>query len=167
MGRGRARPACWRHPTRSPRSSVVTGGWGCRFVPVEPGTRRRIGPWTVDALSVPHAADPDIPTYAWRLCGPAGKLTYASDVARLTTELRRFTTSAGALVIDGATWRRTIYTHLRIDRDLPEVCSWNVGRIIVTQIGRSAPPHEQLAGEVRRLCRRAQPAFDGLEQWLT
>ena len=138
----------------------------CRFVPTVPRARRRIGPWTVDAVEVPHAADPRVPTYAWRVRGAAGTLVYASDVARLTAKLRRFVAGADTLVIDGATWRRTIYTHLRIDRDLPAICAWDVGRILVTQIGRSAPPHEQLAREVRRLCPRARPAFDGLEQWL-
>jgi phosphoribosyl 1,2-cyclic phosphodiesterase len=138
----------------------------CDFVPIPPGTRRRIGSWTVDPVEVPHAADPGVPTYAWRLRGAAGTLVYASDVAGLTTELRRFAAGADALVIDGATWRRTIYTHLRIDRDLPAICDWDVGRIVLTQIGRSAPPHERLAREVRRLCRRARPAYDGLEQWL-
>lgn len=138
----------------------------CDFVPVLPGARRQIGTWTVDALEVPHAADPGVPTYAWRLRGAAGTLVYASDVARPTDRLRRFAAGADALVVDGATWRRTIYTHLRIDRDLPAICAWEVGRIVLTQIGRSAPTHEQLTQEVRRLCRRASAAFDGLEQWL-
>lgn len=138
----------------------------CDFVPIVPGTRRRIGSWAVDAVEVPHASNPRFPTYAWRLRGGADTLVYASDVARLTTGLRRFAAGAGTLVIDGATWHRTIYTHLRIDRDLPAICDWDVGRILVTQIGRSAPPHEQLARKVRALCRRARPAFDRLEQWL-
>jgi phosphoribosyl 1,2-cyclic phosphodiesterase len=138
----------------------------CKFVPVLPGARRQIGTWMVDAIEVPHTADPRVPTYAWRLRSAAGTLVYASDVARPTARLRRFAAGADALVIDGATWRRTIYTHLRIDRDLPAICAWDVRRIVLTQIGRSAPRHEQLVREVRRLCRRATAAFDGLEQWL-
>jgi phosphoribosyl 1,2-cyclic phosphodiesterase len=138
----------------------------CEFVPMHPGRRRRLGPWMVDALLVPHAADERVPTYAWRLRGPRGTLVYASDVARATDGLRRFATDADTLVIDGATWHRTIFTHLRIDRDLPSICAWDVQRILLTQIGRSAPPHDRLTREVRRLCARARPAFDGLEQWL-
>jgi phosphoribosyl 1,2-cyclic phosphate phosphodiesterase len=138
----------------------------CHFVPTPPGRRRQIGPWIVQALEVPHADDPDYPTYAWRLRGVAGTLVYASDVARLTTGLRRFVTGADVLVVDGATWRRTIFSHLRIDRDLPSMCTWDVRRIRLTQIGRSAPRHEDLSRAVRLLCGRARPASDGLVERL-
>ena len=65
-------------------------------------------------------------------------------------------------MIDGATYGRRIFTHLRIDDDLPSICEWEVDRIFLTQIGRSAPPHEQLQRTVAHLCRRARPAYDGL-----
>jgi hypothetical protein len=60
-------------------------------------------------------------------------------------------------------WGRSLFSHLRADRALPVVCGWDVGRILLTQIGRTAPPHERLAREVRTLCARAQPAHDGLD----
>jgi hypothetical protein len=138
----------------------------CHFVPTPPGRRRQIGPWSVRALEVPHANDTDYPTYAWRLRGAAGTLVYASDVARLTAGLRRFVTGADILVVDGATWQRTIFSHLRIDRDLPSMCTWDVRRIRLSQIGRSAPGHEELTRAVRRLCARARPAYDGLVEKL-
>jgi phosphoribosyl 1,2-cyclic phosphodiesterase len=138
----------------------------CHFVPTPPGRRRQIGPWSVRALEVPHADDPDYPTYAWRLRGVAGTLVYASDVARLTAGLRRFVTGADVLVVDGATWRRTIFSHLRIDRDLPSMCTWDVERIRLSQIGRSPPRHEDLSRVVRVLCGRARPAYDGLVESL-
>jgi phosphoribosyl 1,2-cyclic phosphate phosphodiesterase len=134
----------------------------CRLVPTTPGARRRIGAFTVDAVEVPHARDPHVPTYAWRLRCHASTVVYASDVAYLTPELRRFSRAATALVVDGATWRRRIFTHLRIDEDLPRLCGWDVERILLTQIGRSAPSHEALARAVRGLCPRARPAYDGL-----
>jgi phosphoribosyl 1,2-cyclic phosphodiesterase len=136
----------------------------CDMVATMPGAARRVGSWTVEALGVPHARDRRVPTCAWRLKRGVTSIVYASDVARLTPALQRFARGATVLVADGATWRRTIFTHLRIDRDVPTMCKWDVERILLTQIGRSAPPHAVLARAVTHLCARALPAYDGLEE---
>ena len=135
----------------------------CEFVALRPGQRRRIGPWTVTALTVPHARERRIPTFAWRLMAAGTTLVYASDVARLTRELRRFVSGSAMLVIDAAMWRRSLFSHLTIDRELPRLCEWNVERIVLTQIGKTLPEHAQLRREAGKLCRRAGPAHDGLE----
>lgn len=111
----------------------------------------------------PHAREAHYPTYAWRLTSGGTRLVYASDVARLTPELERFAAGASLLVVDGAMWRRTLFSHLTIDRELPRLCDWRVERILLTQIGRTAPVHDRLVREARSLCRRAAPAYDGLE----
>lgn len=138
----------------------------CNFVPTPARSRRRIGAWTAEALEVPHASESHFPTYVWRLRGKTPRSTatviYASDVATLTPELERFSRGAGTLVVDGATWRRRIFSHLRIDEDLPRLCAWDVGQILLTQIGRSAPPNGTLTRLVAGLCPRARPAYDGL-----
>jgi phosphoribosyl 1,2-cyclic phosphodiesterase len=134
----------------------------CELIPVREGRRRRIGPWTVSAVLVPHARERSIPTFAWRLTAAGRTLVYASDVARLTPALRRFAGGADALIIDGAMWGRPLFSHLTIDRELPSLCEWRVGRILLTQIGKTAPPHPRLARDVRSLCPRAAPAYDGL-----
>jgi hypothetical protein len=59
--------------------------------------------------------------------------------------------------------RRRLFSHLTIDEALPELCGWEVERVVLTQIGRLLPPHAELEGEVARLCPRARPAYDGLE----
>jgi phosphoribosyl 1,2-cyclic phosphodiesterase len=134
----------------------------CRLRPVAPGTALRIGPFAVSAVEVPHAREPGVPTYAYRIdCG--GVLVYASDVARLTNALRAACAGVGTLVIDGAMWGRRLFSHLTIDAELDELCRWDPERIFLTQIGRSAPPHKALDDEVQRRCRRARPAYDGLE----
>ena len=135
----------------------------CAFVPVRSGQRRRLDRLTLSALTVPHARERRYPTYAWRIHAGGAPLVYASDVARLTPALRRFSGRAGLLVIDGAMWRRRLFTHLTIDAELPELCTWSVERLVVTQIGRTAPPHSRLAREIAKLCPRATPAYDGLE----
>jgi hypothetical protein len=66
------------------------------------------------------------------------------------------------LVIDGAMWGRTLFSHLIIDRELPVLCGWRVGRILLTQVGKTASPHARLAREVKEICPRAAPAYDGL-----
>ncbi|MDX1621437.1 MAG: MBL fold metallo-hydrolase [Nitriliruptorales bacterium] len=130
---------------------------------VDPGGRRRRGPWSLRATEVPHADSPRFPTYAWRLTARGRSLVYASDVAELTPRLRRAVRGADLLVLDGAMYRRSIFSHLRIEEAVPEVCDWNVQRILLTQIGRSAPRHEELETIVADLCDQAAPAYDGME----
>jgi hypothetical protein len=59
-------------------------------------------------------------------------------------------------------WRRTLFSHLTIDRELPALCRWPVKRILLTQIGRTAPPHDELMDAVRAICAKAAPAWDGM-----
>jgi phosphoribosyl 1,2-cyclic phosphodiesterase len=133
-----------------------------RAVPVAPGEQSSIGSWDFEATEVPHALDPATPTYAWRMVAGGRVIVYASDVARLTDGLARFCDGADVLIIDGAMWRRQLFSHLTIDAALATLCGWRVGRIVLTQIGRSAPPHAGLERAVCSLCRRARPAYDGL-----
>lgn len=135
----------------------------CDFVTVSPGRRHRVGSWSVTAAVVPHAREQRYRTFAWKIRAGDVQIVYASDVARLTSSLERFSRGASALVIDGAMWRRRIFTHLTIDRALPTLCSWQVERIVLTQIGRTLPPHRALEGEVAVRCGRAIPAYDGME----
>ena len=111
----------------------------CDFKPVRPGRPRRLGGVELSAMEVPHARDERFPTFAWRIRQGRETLVYASDVAWLTPELERFSRSASLLVIDGAMWRRQLFSHLTIDRELPRLCDWRVEQIVLTQIGRTAP----------------------------
>lgn len=132
-------------------------------VPVAPGEQHRVGPVRLTACEVPHARDARFPMYAWRLAGDGATVVYASDVAEPTDALADFAVGADLLVVDGAMHGRSIFSHLRVDRDLPAVCRWEVDRILLTQIGRTAPDHQRFADLVADLCDRAAPAFDGLE----
>ena len=135
----------------------------CRMVAVAEGQEVPIAAWTVAAIAVPHAREPGASTFAWRLAADGRSIVYASDVARLTRRLEGFAAGASVLVLDGAMWRRRLCSHLTIDEALPKVCEWDVGSILLTQIGKSAPPHRRLAREVAALCPRARPAYDGLQ----
>jgi ribonuclease BN (tRNA processing enzyme) len=134
----------------------------CRLRITAPGDIRHAGPLALSCVTVPHAQDPRFPTYAWRVWAGARAIVYASDIARLTSELERFSAGATILVLDGAMWHRRLFSHLTIDEALPIACSWAVSSIILTQIGRSAPPHAQLQREVAVLCSKARAAHDGL-----
>jgi phosphoribosyl 1,2-cyclic phosphodiesterase len=134
----------------------------CRLRVTAAGRTRRVGSLAVRALTVPHSRDPRFPTYAWRVCTGTRSVVYASDVAYLTPELERFCAGATVLVLDGAMWRRRLFSHLTIDEALPAASSWPVDSIILTQIGRTAPPHPRLQREVAALCPKARPAYDGL-----
>jgi phosphoribosyl 1,2-cyclic phosphodiesterase len=134
----------------------------CDFVPVGEDERRRLGSWTLTAHQVPHALEARYPTFAWKLRRGKKALVYASDVARLTAELERFSRGAAILVIDGAMWGRRLFSHLTIDEALPELCRWNVGQIVLTQIGKTVPPHDEAKQQVAARCPRARPAYDGM-----
>jgi ribonuclease BN (tRNA processing enzyme) len=131
-------------------------------VAVEPGDQVALDGMTLSAVEVPHALDRRFRTYAWRVDGARRAFVYASDVARLEPSLQRFAHGAQLLVIDGAMWQRRLFAHLTIDRELPGLCRWPVERILLTQIGRTAPSHEQLERAVGALCPKASPAWDGL-----
>ena len=135
------------------------------LVPFTPGDVARIGDWTLSCREVPHARRSDrFPTLAWRMTYRGTTLVYASDMAEPIPELRDLARGTALLVVDGATWERRIFSHLRIDEDLATICRWDVGEILLTQIGSSAPPHDDLESEVADICGRAAPAFDGLER---
>ena len=112
----------------------------CRFAPVREGEGHCVGPLAITALTVPHALEPRYPTFAWKLRAGPIAIVYAPDVAHLTAGLRSFCRGATLLVIDASLWRRRIFSHLTIDEVLPELCRWPVERILMTHIGRSAPP---------------------------
>ena len=101
-------------------------------------------------------------TFAWRVSTGIRSVVYAADVAHLTAELEHFSTGATVLVLDGAIWRKRLFSHLTIDEALPTACAWSVDSIILTQIGRTAPPHPQLQCQVTALCPKARVAHDGL-----
>jgi phosphoribosyl 1,2-cyclic phosphodiesterase len=134
----------------------------CDFVTIRAGSPVHIGPFTVTAIGVPHAREADIPTHAYRV-ESRSVLVYASDVAHLTSDLRAACDGAGTLAIDGAMWGKRLFSHLTIDAELEELCRWPPREIVLTQIGRTAPPHDTLEREVERRCARARPAYDGLE----
>lgn len=71
---------------------------------------------------------------------------------------------AGELAADRGTGRLRARRRPRRGRhrELPTLCRWPVALILLTQIGRSAPPHRRLEREVAALCPRAAPAWDGL-----
>lgn len=152
----------------SPQTFQVLRGRYARLdhiqpIVVEPGeVREPIEGVGLRACDVPHADRDRFRTYAWRLTTPRGAVVYASDVARPTDELRDLTDGAAVLVIDGAMYQRSIFSHLRIDEDLPTICRWGAERILLTQVGRTAPPHEELRRVVADLCERAEPAHDGM-----
>jgi ribonuclease BN (tRNA processing enzyme) len=151
----------------SPQAITVVerrgGRWSAlRPSAVEPGRTRRAAGLALRAVEVPHARDARFRTYAWRISDGRSTLVYASDVAAVEPALARLAHGAQLLVIDGAMWRRTLFSHLTIDRELPALCAWRVNRIVLTQIGRTAPPHEELERAVHALCPKAAPAWDGM-----
>jgi phosphoribosyl 1,2-cyclic phosphodiesterase len=117
--------------------------------------------WRITPLSVPHARD--CATFAWRLDGAGCSIVYASDVARLTRGLRELADRCDLLVLDGAMWQRTIFTHLEIQATAPIVATWPVRRVLFTQLGRSTPKHEVLDAWLRAFDPRFAAAYDGLE----
>jgi phosphoribosyl 1,2-cyclic phosphodiesterase len=118
---------------------------------------RRIGDVVIAPLVVPHAAD--CTTVAWRIAHHGRSIIYASDLSRLDRRLAR----CDLLILDGATWKRRIFTHLEIERAARVVTRWPTRRVLFTQLGRSTPEHAVLDRWLRAFDPRFGAAHDGLE----
>jgi len=116
--------------------------------------------WRITPLSVPHARD--CSTLAWRLDCAGRSIVYASDVARLTRGLHDLADRCDLLVLDGAMWQRSIFTHLEIQATAPVIATWPVRRVLFTQLGRSTPAHEVLDAWLHAVDPRFAAAYDGL-----
>jgi phosphoribosyl 1,2-cyclic phosphodiesterase len=132
---------------------------------VASGTSMPWGRGQITPLAVPHARD--CTTFAWRLDIEGVAIIYASDVARLTPELASLCTGCDLLVLDGAMWRRQIFTHLEIQSTAPIVARWPVRNVLFTQLGRSTPEHAVIERWLRAFDPRFGAAYDGLELQLS
>lgn len=131
----------------------------CKFIETKNKQCFNLGQFKITACAVSHSKNPEFPTFAWKIRNQK-TVVYASDIAVLTPGFKEFCKGTDFLIIDGATWKRKIFTHLRVDQDLPKICKLPVDKIILTQIGKSAPPYEEFAPEIAKICPRATPAFD-------
>ncbi|MCR4324423.1 MAG: MBL fold metallo-hydrolase [Candidatus Curtissbacteria bacterium] len=138
---------------------------GFKLIPVKDGQDIRLDSWKITPYEVPHSKDKKFPTFAWKLKG-LKTIIYASDTAKLTKKFQNICQGADLLIVDGSTWERKIYSHLRVDKDLPKICQWKVSQIFLTQIGKSVPPHEKFQKELTKICPRAFPAYDGLKLYI-
>lgn len=134
-----------------------------RFFKVKNGEQRDLGDFCIYAIEVPHARSKNFPTFAWKIEDRLKKtIVYASDIAIITKSFARFCQNIDLLIIDGAMWKKKIFSHIRIDQDIKKLCTWNVKKILLTHIGKTAPAHEMLRRRLKSLCTKASPAFDGM-----
>ena len=131
----------------------------CKFFSVQDKAEIRFNGWKINPIAVPH---PKVPTFDWKL-ESSKKLVYASDISRITPKFKKFCRGVDLLIIDGAMWSRSIFSHIQLDKELPKMDKWKVKRIIVTQIGKTAPSHEKFRREIRKLSKKAMPAYDGMK----
>jgi ribonuclease BN (tRNA processing enzyme) len=117
--------------------------------------------WQIASCPVPHARD--CTTLAWRVAHGGSAIVYASDVARLTPAFAAFSAGCDLLVLDGAMWHRRIFTHLEVLATMPIVAQWPVGRVLLTQLGRSTPTHDRIDRWLHAIDPRIAAAYDGLE----
>ncbi len=117
---------------------------------------------TITPLSVAHSIQPGFPTLGFFVDMGRTSFVYMSDVAAWSKKVECFMRAADTLVIDGAMWGVPMKSHQMIQELLPRICPWENKRIILTQIGNTAPPMEILREEVGRICTKAVPAYDGM-----
>lgn len=129
---------------------------------VKSGRPFKIGQVTVTPFLVKHSIQPGFPTLGFHLLLDSKRLVYVSDVASWDKRGESLMKNADILVIDGAMWGKKMIAHLDIKEILPKICSWDVKGIIFTQIGHTAPKHEILQQEIRKICPKAIPAYDGM-----
>jgi ribonuclease BN (tRNA processing enzyme) len=113
-------------------------------------------------ILIPHSLQPNFPTLAFKIKIDKKTIIYASDVGKITKNFWREIQGANILIIDGAMWKKKIKSHLEVGETLLKICRAKVGKIYLTQIGRTCPNHRQFRREIKKLCPRAEPAYDGL-----
>lgn len=134
------------------------------FRPVQPFAPFKFSDMQITPLAVNHSLTAGFPTvgYHFEFNHSAQTLVYISDVGSWGKRAENFMKCADILIIDGAMWGKRIKAHLTIQTALPELCRWSNKRLILTHIGRTAPPHDTLVGEVKKICAKATVAHDGL-----
>ena len=136
------------------------------FHPLVPFRKTKlIGDIKVLPLSVFHALrEKRYPTFGYKFFLPSGKkLVYISDTSGWSKKVQKEIKGVDIIILDGAMWGRPMFSHLDMKLITPEAKDWKVGRLIFTQIGKTAPPHEKLKSELKNLWPRAEPAFDGMK----
>lgn len=119
---------------------------------------------SVRPFPVVHSMQKGFPTFGYFVVFRNGtSLAYVSDVGDWNDRAKKIMQKATVLILDGAVWGMRMPAHIDVQEKLPLVCQWRNKRIILTQIGKTAPHHLILKNEVRRLCAKATPAYDGLE----
>ncbi len=116
---------------------------------------------TVTPVPVEHAIG--FPTVGYFVSGGKTSLMYMSDVAKWDLTAESYMRKADTLIIDSSIWTGSMPSHIRIQDELPKLCAWENTRIILSHIGKTAPPHEQLAGDAKKLCPKTLVAYDGME----
>lgn len=129
---------------------------------IKPFNKFQLGDLVITPFSVSHSIQKGFPTLGFHFSLADKKLVYVSDVANWNKKAAQLLKSADVLIIDGAMWGKKIISHLDIKKVLPKLCLWPIKKIIFTQIGHTAPRHEVLKEEVKKICSKAQPAYDGM-----
>lgn len=129
---------------------------------IESGHAFQIGDITVTPFLVKHSIQPGFPTLGFHFLLDGKRLVYISDTSGWNKKAEYLMKNADILIIDGAMWGKRMVAHLDIREVLPKICKWPVKKIIFTQIGHTAPKHEILQKEIKKICPKAQPAFDDM-----
>jgi len=133
------------------------------FIPIQNFKIFKIVDVKILPFLVKHSIQRGFPTVGYRfLFSDHFSLVYVSDVSHWDKKAERLIKSADILIIDGAMWDKKMITHLAIKEILPRLCSWLIPKIIFTQMGKNVPKHTILQKEIKRICSRALPAYDGL-----
>jgi phosphoribosyl 1,2-cyclic phosphodiesterase len=116
----------------------------------------------ITPLPVDHSIQPGFPTLGFFVDTEQTSFVYMSDVAAWSKKVEGYMRRADTLIIDGAMWDVPMKAHQTIQKLLSNICPWENKHIILTQIGNTAPPIEELTREVKALCPKAIPAYDGM-----
>lgn len=109
--------------------------------PIEPGGSFGVGGARIRAFLVPHSLQRGFPTLGFAL---GRRLAYVSDVARVTSPAAREIRGIETLALDASTWfGHRIASHLGVEEALRVGARLAVGRLVLTHLGHTYPPHEE------------------------
>lgn len=116
----------------------------------------------IRAFPVRHSMTQGFPTLGFYFEKDKKSFAYASDTCGWSKKSQALMQRADILIIDGAMWHKKMPSHLDLPEILPTLCTWPNKKIIFTQIGNTAPDFEIIFDEIRKMCNKAEPAYDGM-----
>lgn len=104
-----------------------------------------------------------VPTFGYQLKSGRTKIVMATDVYQIPSAAQKYFKNADFCLIDAAGWGRSIINHHDVLKFLEQSRNWGIKKILLTQVGRLVPPHNEANRYLAQYFSNASLAYDGMK----